>query len=126
MFIEIISNIDNYTIGIDASKNMIKIAKRKYAAQNLICADADHLPFLTKTFDIIFSFTLLQNMPNPRLTILELHRVAKSGSKIAITTLKKTFKRLSFQQLLNENGLKVIKFIDEENIKDFIAICKIL
>ena len=56
-----------------------------------LCADADNLPFLDRSFDQIFTFTLLQNMPNPSKTLKEICRVANTGSQVIITVTKKVF-----------------------------------
>jgi ubiquinone/menaquinone biosynthesis C-methylase UbiE len=54
-------------IGIDLSIALLHKAKKELNESNihLIQADADHLPFQTKIFNIVFAFTILQNMPSP-------------------------------------------------------------
>ena len=54
-------------------------------------ADADHLPFKEEFFDVVFAFTVLQNMPKPSETLDELKRVAKVGGRVVVTGLKKAF-----------------------------------
>ena len=117
----------SYIIGVDCSKSMLRQAKRKYGnRQDFLCVDADHLPFDERTFDTIFSFTLLQNMPDPEKTIVEMRRVAKEGSEIVLSATKKAFTEASFLCLLNEKKLVMSKFIDDEELKDYVLVCKCL
>ncbi|MCJ7770418.1 class I SAM-dependent methyltransferase, partial [Candidatus Bathyarchaeota archaeon] len=49
---------------------------------DFLCADADHLPFREQVFDSVFSFTLLQNMPDPSFTLCEILRVAGTNGLV--------------------------------------------
>lgn len=51
------------TIGIDASKRMIKQAKSKCLNCRLLLGDATHAPFKDGLFDAIFSFCLIHHIP---------------------------------------------------------------
>ena len=116
----------SYIVGVDCSKKMIKKAKQKYRSLNtaFICADADYLPFMDKVFEVIFSFTLLQNMPEPKMTVQEIYSVAKTGAHIVLTGLKKKFTKTSFLQLLKK--LSIDEFINDEELNDFIILCHAL
>lgn len=112
-------------IGVDCSKNMLKRAKRRCGNQQvLLCADADHLPFVEQTFDKIFSFTLLQNMPDPEKTVEEMYRVAKVDSEIVMSVTKKVLTRESFLHLLDGKNLAVAKFVDDAELKDYVLVCR--
>ena len=124
LLMKVTDSIDNI-IHIDFSKNMLKQAKRRRRdKQVLVCADADHLPFIEQTFDKIFSFTMIQNIPDPKQTILEMLRVAKKSSEIILSTTKKAFTKDSFLNLVDVKDLIVIKFIDDKELKDYILFCK--
>ena len=127
LFIKEAADLGGRIVCVDFSKNMIRKAKAKIdcAGQSaFVCADADHLPFKEKAFDHIFSFTLLQNMPAPEKTVAEICRVAKVGSEMTLSVTKKAFTNSSFLRLLNEGGLAIVKFVDKEELKDYIAVCK--
>ncbi len=85
-------------------------------------ADADHLPFKESGFDIVFAFTVLQNMPKPTETINELKRATKVDGRVVVTGLKKAFTLTNFMDLLESSGLTVVSFVDDENLKCYIAV----
>jgi len=95
-------------VGIDLSGKAIKIASERSCRLgikekvSLIQADVDNLPFRDDVFDRIFALTLLQNVPEPNETIKEIVRVAKSGSQIAVTGLKKHFTEEKFRRIIGE------------------------
>lgn len=76
--------------GIDLAEGMLRIAKDKVSAKlykdkiDLICADAQKLPFADNTFDAAtFSFGI-RNVPNPLLALKEIHRTLKPQGKCLI------------------------------------------
>jgi ubiquinone/menaquinone biosynthesis C-methylase UbiE len=89
---------------------------------DLVQADADHLPFKKEQFSTVFAFTVLQNMPKPLETLLEVRRTAREGAVVTVTGLKKTFSAGSFGNLLRNAGLNVVSVKDEENLKCYVAI----
>jgi ubiquinone/menaquinone biosynthesis C-methylase UbiE len=91
---------------------------------HLVLADADYMPFNNDLFDIVYAFTVIQNMPNPEDTLDEMGRVAKPGSIIVVTGLKKCFPRESFISLLQTAGFDLMEFEDEPTLQCFVAVCK--
>jgi demethylmenaquinone methyltransferase/2-methoxy-6-polyprenyl-1,4-benzoquinol methylase len=76
--------------GIDLAKNMLMIAKEKISPKlykdkiDLICADAQKLPFADDTFDAAtFSFGI-RNVPNPLQALQEIYRTLKPQGKCLI------------------------------------------
>ena len=115
----------SFVVGIDLSKKMIKIAKEKFREYKnvfLICGDADHLSLREKIIDKVFSFTLLQNMPDIQKTTREILRVAKMNSKIILSVNKKSFTKKEFLKLLREVNITITNFIDDKDLKDYLAI----
>ena len=113
-------------IGADISKGLLKHAKRKaksFPNSNLVLSDADNLPFPDQSFDAVFAVTLLQNMPDPNVTLAEINRVSKAKASIAITGLRKRFTQEDLVKKLEQahTKAKVIK-LDAGN-KDYICIC---
>jgi malonyl-CoA O-methyltransferase len=109
--------------GVDVSKKLLLKAK-EHAVGNVfvVQADADHLPFRDDFFDAIFSFTVLQNMPKPTVTLAELKRVTRQGGKIAVTGLKKAFPLDKFMDIMEGSGMQLAAFVDEEAINCYIAV----
>lgn len=129
LLFEHIADLSGLIVGVDISigvlrraKNLIK--RKRLDNVHLIRADADFLPFKSHIFDKVFAITLLQNMPDPQLTIKEMLRVAKETSEIVLTGLKKAFARERFSRILMEAGLPFFMVDTEERVKCHIAICR--
>lgn len=88
LFIDELAREKQRIVGVDFSSEMLKVAKERTENLNLISADADKLPFRDESFDAVMSLTLLQNMPNPERTVVEMARVTEGGGVIAITSLR--------------------------------------
>ncbi|MEM2091767.1 MAG: methyltransferase domain-containing protein [Candidatus Bathyarchaeia archaeon] len=115
-------------VGVDISLGALMVAKdfiKRIGLKNvsLVRADADYLPFKDGIFDKVFAITLLQNLPNPILTLHEILRVSKKDSLIAVTGLKKSFSRRSFLEILFRAGMPSSIIECDENVKCHIAIC---
>ena len=112
-------------VGVDISRRLLLQAKehtRAFRNFQLVQADADHLPFRDACFSAVFGFTVLQNMPNPLETLLEIERNAKRGAPIVVTGLKKAFSLEAFQALLQKAGLHVVHIEDADVLKCHVAI----
>ena len=113
-------------VGLDISLNVLREAsKRTKDLSNiaLVRADADNTPFPDSIFDKVFAITLLQNMPNSRLTLIEIKRVAKKQAIFVVTGLKKKFKKEKFVNLLNRARLKVVIITTNKMLKGHVAVC---
>lgn len=72
-------------LATDYSSGMVDLAVN-LAAKNSVkvegkVMDAMALEFSDNTFDFVYASNLLHHLPNPRLTIREMHRVLKPGGK---------------------------------------------
>jgi demethylmenaquinone methyltransferase/2-methoxy-6-polyprenyl-1,4-benzoquinol methylase len=116
----------NLLLGIDTSSKLLQEAKNRTKTLSntlLIRADADNLPFPNHIFDRVFAITLLQNMPDPMKTILEMKRVSKSEAVFVLTGLKKKFTAESFVDLLKRARLKVSTLKTDEHLRGHVAVC---
>jgi ubiquinone/menaquinone biosynthesis C-methylase UbiE len=116
-------------VGVDVSRKLLLQANehsKSFGNVYVIQADADHLPFKNGFFDDVFAFTVLQNMPKPNLTLNELKRVAKLDGYILVTALKKAFALNVFIDLVEGAGLWVVGFADDEDLKCYVACCRLL
>jgi len=111
-------------VGVDVSGKLLLQAKERAENFNvhLVQADADHLPFKNSYFDMVFAFTVLQNMPKPAETLNELKRTAKHDGSIVVTGLKKAFSSEAFRALLQQAGLRVVSLKDDDMLKCHVAI----
>ena len=114
-------------VGVDVSRKLLLQAKehaKRFVTVHVLQADADHLPFVNGFFDDVFVFTVLQNMPKPNQTLQELKRVAKQEGSVVVTALKKAFGLNAFMDLLEGAGLRVVSFVDDEDLKCYVACCR--
>ena len=74
--------------GSDISAGMLKVAQRKMKAKGiqaeLVQANASYLPYRTAAFHTVFHNGGLDTFADKKRAIEEMHRVAKSGSKIVV------------------------------------------
>jgi ubiquinone/menaquinone biosynthesis C-methylase UbiE len=111
-------------VGVDSSKKLLLEAQnhaRGWRKVHLVQADADHLPFKADFFDVVFAFTLLQNMPKPVETLRELGRVAKPDFQVVVTGLKKVFSSSRLREMLERAGLCPVSIMDDELLKCYVA-----
>ena len=75
--------------GVDISLEMLKKCQKKMKRLNreitLIQAEAEFLPIKDESFDIVFSAGGFNFFNDPGKAVIEMLRVAKSGTKILIT-----------------------------------------
>ena len=127
LFINEIAQMVKEIIGIDISRRMLAIAQKtckNLGNVNLICADADYMPFQNKIFDKIVSFTLLQHMPKMDHTHKEFLRITKEDAIIFLTFTKKAFDLGEVKKILNKVPLMIIQLIDRDELKDYVVISK--
>jgi len=113
-------------VGLDISSNILREAKKRTKTLPniaLVRADADNTPFPDSIFDRVFAITLLQNMPEPTKTIIEMKRIGKPQAVFAVTGLKKTFTTKSFVDLLERERLKVATLNTNQRLKGHVAVC---
>lgn len=117
----------SWIVGVDISKRLLIEAKKraeKLGNVHLILADADHVPIISGCFTHLFAVTVLQNLPNPKKTLMEAKRVTAENAIIVVTGLKKKFPKDFFIALLQQAGFNVRTMTDEgEALKCYVAIC---
>ena len=111
LLIEKVKQRASYLVGIDFSRAMLAKARDKNKHFNnisFICGDSDFLPIREDVFNTVFSFTLLQNIPDPTRTLKEIIRVAKPQTLIVISALKKNYKKKRDNQFNSQNKFENI------------------
>ena len=112
-------------IGVDLSGKLLIHAKERariFRNIHLIQADADHLPFKNNNFNVVFAFTLLQNMPKYMETLFEIKRISDRGASVVATGLKKAFSLEVFSASLHDAGLNVVSLEDADELKCYVAV----
>jgi len=112
-------------VGVDVSGKLLRQAKeriRDFRSVHLVQADADHLPFRTAYFSMVFAFTVLQNMPKPLEMMNGIKKIAERDASIVVTGLKKAFSLEAFSALLQNAGLQIVSLADVDTLKCYVAI----
>lgn len=66
--------------GLDLSENMLAQATRRLGtAAKLTVGDAENLPYLDNTFDLVCCVESFHHYPNPKKALSEINRVLKKG-----------------------------------------------
>jgi ubiquinone/menaquinone biosynthesis C-methylase UbiE len=129
--LKLYSNVNYRYIGMDITLNMLKEFQSKLLTKEirgkigLILADIEFLPFRENIFDIIFSVTSFQNLPNLTKGIKETLRVGQDNGDFRFSILKKKLKIEHLNSLLKPL-ITNLKLIQEEFLEDIIFIGKIL
>ena len=98
ILLEILKKVDrdNTVYGIDLSPRMLEGTRQYlhgagYSNVRLVRADSRHLPFLDKTFDLIYSSYLLDllEFKDILLTLGEFKRVLRPGGRVVLVNLSK-------------------------------------
>lgn len=71
----------NKVVGIDLSKEDIKVAKKRYPRVNFKVMSAEDLNFKSEDFDIVYAIEVLEHVDDIEKTLDEIARVLKSGGK---------------------------------------------
>lgn len=112
-------SIKREVICTDFSFNMCKQAKNKH--KNVLCCDAEFLPFQKKIFDMIISPEMIYYLEKPQNFIEECYSLLKKNGKICLTLPND---KMSFvhtiRLILHRIGFVNMYF--EDKIKDFMDI----
>lgn len=125
LLLQHIADKSRLIVGTDISHGLLSKARMKTKSQSatLIQSDSDSLPFPSETFDIVFAVTVLQNVPDPKVTLNEIKRVSKSRAEIVVTGLKRFFTEKEFIALLDEAHLEIKFMSADDSLKDYVCMC---
>jgi len=91
--------------GIDISKNASEFAKKRVRKpEQIICADANTLPFNDDEFDYLTAWGVIEHFPSIPQILKEVKRVVKKGGKIAIATPNIYYYKFIWQTLRKGSG----------------------
>ena len=83
--------------GVDVSKVMLKEARKMWVQGRLLQCESSHLPFRTKSMDVVVYVTSLEFMSDLDAVLAEAERVAEKGlvigliNKYSLSALRKMF-----------------------------------
>ena len=116
-----------FVVGLDISRGLLERARNRsrYSSKvSLIRADADYLPFLDEVFDRLFAVTVLQNVPDSKVTLNQILSKAKREALLVMTGLKKSFTKDQFLRILFEAGLDIVDIKENGRLLGFVALCQ--
>ena len=70
--------------GVDATPELLAIARQRTPAADLRVGDIEQLPFGEATFDVVTAFDSIQYAADPAAAVSELARVCRAGGQVAI------------------------------------------
>jgi len=115
--------LDCTIVGLDLSSKLLEKAKERTSEeQYLVHGDSEHLPFRDKLFDAEVSVTVIQNLSTPDKFLEESIRVAKQGSTVIISSLKRVYSREEITRLIKSDELSIKKVFTSENVNDWITV----
>lgn len=117
--------LDYASYGIDASKEMLKVAKAKFPSTDLRVSQAEDLPFEANTFENVISFHLMMHLEQKVFEniLLEVNRVTKpNGFFIFDIPSEKRRKLTNYNAKTWHGGYQVSvdyvqKFVEDHNWK---------
>ena len=75
--------------GVDATPEMLRVARTRGTTAPLVAGEANHLPFRDREFDVVSDVTVIQHIPSalqPQ-ALLEMTRVLKPGGRLILFEL---------------------------------------
>ncbi|MEA3346482.1 MAG: methyltransferase domain-containing protein [Candidatus Auribacterota bacterium] len=106
------------TTGIDSSKNMIEIAKKRGVDARL--GFGEHLPFKSSSFDYVAIIITLCFVKNPQQVLKESRRVLKENGKVIIGIVDKDNFLGKFYQKKKSIFYKQANFLSVKEVADLL------
>jgi malonyl-CoA O-methyltransferase len=108
-------------VSLDIAEGMLTFAKSRNVI-NPVCADAENLPFIVESFDLIVSSLTVQWCQNYPQLFAELYRILRNGGELYLSSFgPKTLQELrsAWQQI--DDYVHVNNFIEVELLKQILA-----
>jgi demethylmenaquinone methyltransferase/2-methoxy-6-polyprenyl-1,4-benzoquinol methylase len=107
LLIDFLRDIKENIFCCDLSLNMLKEGKKKHQHNQFICADSENLPFRNSCADLVTSFTVFQNLPNPKEALRQIISMMKPKGTLILTVLKKKYKDDDLRELIVQTNLRI-------------------
>jgi ubiquinone/menaquinone biosynthesis C-methylase UbiE len=108
--IELVKLGDYRIVGLDISKDFVRIAKDNAQAAGVeitfLQGNAADLPFEENSVDFVVCTAAFKNFKNPLTALLEMHRVLKLGGRAFIIEMNKNASDAQFVEYIRNSGLK--------------------
>ena len=98
---------DRIDTGIDFNPVELRKACKTGIYKNLFVCDASNMPFQDSCYDMVFSNSVLEHIPDLEGTLSEIGRILKPGGRLVFTVPSQYLsEQLLFPAILNRIGLK--------------------
>ncbi len=78
------------SVAVDVGFRWLVVARRGFEERglpvNIVCANAEHLPFMDAQFDTVTSVALLEHVPNADAVLAECARLTVPGGRVFVST----------------------------------------
>jgi ubiquinone/menaquinone biosynthesis C-methylase UbiE len=125
--------------GVDISPKLVESTRQKNPKSEVMVGDAESLAYPDKKFDLIFMTECLEHLLNFDKAISEANRVLKTGGRFVVTVPNRDWLQYDFykpfmeanvhqpvddhyfrvtelEELLNNNGFKILKIKGSDNL----------
>ena len=100
-------------IDADLSRNSLTLAREGFRLERLAGAftqaDAEDLPFLSESFDLIYSHGVLHHTPDTQRALDEVHRILKHGGKAIVMLYARESLGYAAAHLLGRGRLELLR-----------------
>lgn len=117
------AHFEGHIIGLDLSRKMLDIAQQKIDTLHfedfitLMNENAQDMPFMDNSFDVVTCLEALEFMPDPEATLKEMIRVLRP-SGLLLTTIRintpwmpnRTWDEDTMRQILDDNHMQAVEF----------------
>jgi SAM-dependent methyltransferase len=73
-------------VGLDISLEALSFARQRWGFRSLIRGDAEFLPYLSETFDVVIALDVIEHLAQPEAFLAEAARVLHPGGVLVLTT----------------------------------------
>ena len=106
-------NNEDQIIGIDYSHEMLVFGRSEYKLRNIICADAQYLPIIDNSFELVYCMGVLQSGADPERIINSIYQILKPAGICFLNTLSSSFRIRACPKMLVSYAPSEIKNVFE-------------
>lgn len=91
--------------GLDISPKLVEAAQKRNPEAKIVVGDAENLPYVDNTFDIVFMTECLEHLLNFKKALSEVNRVLKPGGKFIVTVPNRDWLQYDFYKPFMEKNV---------------------
>ncbi|MDP3901633.1 MAG: class I SAM-dependent methyltransferase, partial [bacterium] len=103
-----IAQPDAQFYGLDISENLCALARSNNPEAEILCGDAEAMPFKDNSFDIVFMTEALEHMLDYNKALREVRRVLKPNGIFIVTVPNRDWLRYEFYDQIRDKKLQPV------------------